>query len=93
MITRATCALCATLTLLAACADPATPYPDLVPTSRMLAQPVLDPDAAAPETTTDATKARAAALKARAGTLRRPVIPPDLRNRMQQTAGQLRQAE
>lgn len=69
--------------LMAACGDPGTDYPALLPTAALLAEPVLPPhvgDAGA--ATAAPAQSRAEALRARAGALRGPVIEPATRARM-----------
>ncbi|WP_295042562.1 hypothetical protein [uncultured Paracoccus sp.] len=70
---------------LAACTGDADPYPRLLPTDRILAEPVL-PDhapAASSSTPVDAeAQARADALRRRADALRGPVIEPETLSRI-----------
>lgn len=74
--------------LLASCDGDAEPYPRLLPTDRILAEPTLPdhaPDAGATPVPVDAeAKARAAELRGRAEALRGPVIEPEARSRMRQ---------
>lgn len=74
--------LCA-LAALAACSD-GQDYPRLLPTSQVLAAPALPAHAgdAAQSPPDRAITARADALRARAEALRRPVIEPETRARM-----------
>lgn len=82
MTPRPILSLCA-LAALAACSD-GRDYPRLLPTSQMLATPALPDHAgdAAQSPPDQAVTARAEALRARADTLRRPVIEPETRARM-----------
>lgn len=80
--------LTASLLALAACDKQADTYPDLLPTEQILAEPTLpshSTDAVSSSNTVDAqANARADALRARAEALKKPVIEPDTRARMQQ---------
>lgn len=72
--------------LLSGCGGDADTYPRLLPTDRILAEPVLPdhaPEAAASSAAVDAeAEARAEALRRRAEALRGPVIEPEARARM-----------
>lgn len=81
------------LTLAAACAaflsgctGASDPYPRLLPTDQILAEPALPdhaPDAVASSAAVDAeAQGRAAALRARAEALRGPVIEPEILSRI-----------
>lgn len=79
------------LLLAAGCDRNAAPYPTLLPTQQILSEPAL-PDHAAdaganPDAIDAATEDRADALRGRAEALRRPVIEPDFRARMERSAG------
>ncbi|WP_207099532.1 hypothetical protein [Paracoccus shandongensis] len=78
--------LIACAALLSGCGNEADPYPRLLPTDQILAEPTLPdhaPDAAASPAAVDAqAKARAEALRQRADALRGPVIEPEARSRM-----------
>jgi len=84
---KRTLPLFACAALLSGCGGEADPYPRLLPTDRILAEPVLPdhaPDAAISPAAVDAqAKARAEALRERADALRGPVIEPEARSRMQ----------
>lgn len=76
------------LVTLAACNPQADAYPDLLPTAQILAEPTL-PDhsaeaVASPEAVDAQAGARADALRRRAEALKKPVIEPSIRARMQQ---------
>ena len=81
----------ATAALTAACTQDAGDYPRLLPTAQVLAEPVLPehaaPAAQDPAPVTTGIANRADALRARAGTLRRPVIEPDFRSQMTAAQG------
>ncbi|MTE01364.1 hypothetical protein GIY56_13825 [Paracoccus sp. YIM 132242] len=75
--------LIACAALLSGCGD--EPYPSLLPTDRILAEPVLPdhaPAATSPAAVDAEAEARAAALRRRADALRGPVIEPDALARM-----------
>lgn len=78
--------LAACAVFLSGCTGASDPYPRLLPTDQILAEPVLPdhaPDAAASPAAVDAeAQARAAALRARAEALRGPVIEPEALSRM-----------
>lgn len=69
---------------LTACSADMEPYPSLLPTDRILAEPTL-PDHAPQATSSGVeaeTQARADALRQRADALRRPVIEPETLERI-----------
>ena len=74
--------------LLSGCGGEADPYPRLLPTDRILAEPALPdhaPEAARSPAAVEAeATARAADLRRRADALRGPVIEPDALSRMRQ---------
>lgn len=76
--------LCFAAPVLSACTDQKGGYPELMPTDQLLAEPSLSPDATNPEATTENVESQADALRARAEELRKPVIDPATRSRMQQ---------
>lgn len=80
-------ALIACVAFLAGCGNAADPYPRLLPTDQILAEPTL-PDhapvaAASPAAVEAEAEARAADLRRRADALRGPVIEPETLSRMQ----------
>lgn len=71
--------------ILSACTGESGPYPRLLPTDRILAEPVLPdhvPDAASPAAVDARAQARADALRQRADALRGPVIEPETLSRI-----------
>lgn len=78
--------LIACAAILSACAGESGPYPRLLPTDRILAEPALPdhaPDAAASSAAVDAqAQAHADALRQRADALRGPVIEPETLSRI-----------
>jgi hypothetical protein len=79
--------LTACAALLSGCEGESEPYPRLLPTDQILAEPTLPdhaPEAATSPAAVDAeAEARAAELRRRAEALRGPVIEPDTLSRMQ----------
>lgn len=80
-------ALCAALSLLSACGGKDDDYPRLLPTERLLAEPVLPGAGMEPNATNAAAEARADALRARAEKLKEPVIDPGTRERLERNRG------
>lgn len=76
--------LCAAIPILSACTDGQDDYPKLMPTDQLLAEPELSPAASDPVATTENVESQADALRARADALRKPVIDPETRRRMEQ---------
>lgn len=80
--------LTASLLALGACDKQADTYPDLLPTAQVLAEPVLPAHSTdaitSPEAVDADASARADALRSRAEALKKPVIEPETRARMQQ---------
>lgn len=78
--------LIACAALLSGCDGKDDPYPRLLPTDQILAEPTLPdhaPEAATSPATVDAeAEARAAELRRRADALRGPVIEPEALSRM-----------
>ena len=71
--------------MLAGCTGESDPYPRLLPTDRILAEPVLPdhaPDAASSAAVDAQAQARAEALQQRADALRGPVIEPETLSRI-----------
>lgn len=81
-------ALCATLPLLSACSGQSgNDYPTLLPMDQLLAEPELPAARVDPDIATDEARTRAEDLRARADTLRGPVIEPELKRRIEETEG------
>lgn len=80
--------LTAGLLALSACDKQANTYPKLLPTAQVLAEPVLPTHSTdaitSPEAVDAQASARADALRSRAEALKKPVIEPETRARMQQ---------
>lgn len=81
------------LLALSACADPSGDYPRLLPTDRILAEPVLPAHVAIPSSPAAVETelaSRAGDLASRADALRGPVIEPEFRDQMAGAAARAR---